>query len=230
MGSNHPSNARTGFTLQPLRTQLYPWQHLPSISIWQRPKWRTQTKIRCVRKTERRGKRKYPSERRKPREKQVDTADTKTRQDGYWRFVKVPVPVEKDPGKDHIGVSDALMESIARYIKFPVPGILPKGAFSVVRKSFDARKCLKEPKFVYTVDMDVKEALNLQPRLWDFIPDLCSKTGKLEYISSPACPSDLISLLHDCKGTSSTMVPDSPHGMFTEAIEKKMGQGECKSI
>lgn len=54
--------------------------------------------------------------------------------------MKVPVPVEKDPGKDHIGVSDALMESIARYIKFPVPGILPKGAFSVVRKSFDARK------------------------------------------------------------------------------------------
>lgn len=221
MGSGLTSTAVTESTLQSLRTQLYPWQHLPSISIWQRPKWRTQTNIRCVRKTERKGKRKYPSERRKPREKQVDTGETKNRQDGYWRFVKVPVPVEKDPGKDHIGVSDALMEAIARYIKFPVPGILPKGAFSVVRKSFDARKCLKEPKFVYTVDMDVKEALSLQPRLWDFIPDLCSKTGKLEYISSPGSPSDLISLLHDCKGTSSEIVPDSPHGMFRESIEKK---------
>lgn len=121
MGSGLTSTAVTESTLQSLRTQLYPWQHLPSISIWQRPKWRTQTNIRCVRKTERKGKRKYPSERRKPREKQVDTGETKNRQDGYWRFVKVPVPVEKDPGKDHIGVSDALMEAIARYIKFPGP-------------------------------------------------------------------------------------------------------------
>ncbi|KAJ4904041.1 FAD/NAD(P)-binding oxidoreductase family protein [Raphanus sativus] len=50
-----------------------------------------------------------------------------------------------------------------------VASMLPEEAFSVVRKSFDARKILKEAKFVYIVDLDVKTLLELQPRAHDFI-------------------------------------------------------------
>ena len=113
MGFNLTSSAPIEFTIHPLRTQLYPWKHLPSISIRKRQKWRTQRNIRCVKK--------YPSECRKPREKQVDTRDTKNMQDGYQRFVKVLVLVEKDTGKDHFGVSDALVEEIMDYRKLQTP-------------------------------------------------------------------------------------------------------------
>ncbi|XP_056863507.1 uncharacterized protein LOC108850953 [Raphanus sativus] len=50
-----------------------------------------------------------------------------------------------------------------------VASMLPEEAFFVVRKSFDARKILKEAKFVYIVDLDVKTLLELQPRAHDFI-------------------------------------------------------------
>lgn len=77
--------------------------------------------------------------------------------------------------------------------------MLPKDAFTVVRKSFDARKILKEPKFVYTVDMDVQKLLDLEPRTWDFIDRLEPKLGLVEYMTEPKASADLINILHDCK-------------------------------
>ncbi|GLJ15776.1 hypothetical protein SUGI_0259820 [Cryptomeria japonica] len=189
--------------------------------------------ITCLRRAVRKANRKYPSERRelkqKLRQKEAELSeDGKNRDDGYWRFFTVPVPVDKDPGKDYIGVSDALMEGIARYIKFPVANILPQEAFSVVRKSFDARKCLKEPRFVYTVDMNVKEALSLQPRLWDFISDLSFKPGKLEYISSPSSSLDLIGLLNDDKCTQSRIASHSSNGTSERSSNKMLIMKDIK--
>ncbi|KAH9329808.1 hypothetical protein KI387_001916, partial [Taxus chinensis] len=80
--------------------------------------------------------------------------------------------------------------------------------------------CLKEPNFVYTVDMNVKEALSLQPRLWEFISDLSSKPGKLEYISSLSSSSDLISLLHDARCTQNRIARHSPNGMCEESTNQ----------
>lgn len=58
---------------------------------------------------------------------------------------------------------------------------------------------LKEPQFVYTVDMDVKKLLNLEPRAWDFIYRLEPKLGVIEYMPKEDIPADLIRILHDCK-------------------------------
>ncbi|WP_247964428.1 hypothetical protein, partial [Escherichia coli] len=60
----------------------------------------------------------------------------------------------------------------AKLLAFPVASLLRRQAFSVIRKSFDARKMLKEPKFVYTVDWDVHRLLIHEPRARDFISDL----------------------------------------------------------
>ncbi|XP_075651953.1 uncharacterized protein LOC142622382 isoform X4 [Castanea sativa] len=83
------------------------------------------------------------------------------------------------------------------YIK--VASMLPQDAFSVVRKSFDARKMLKEPKFVYTVDMDVSKLLSLEPRTWDFISQLEPKLGLIEHMPNERASGDLISIIHDSK-------------------------------
>lgn len=77
--------------------------------------------------------------------------------------------------------------------------MLPKEAFTIVRKSLDARKVLKEPQFVYTVDMDVKTLLNLEPRTWDFISRLDPKVGLVEYLPDTKPTADLISIIHNRK-------------------------------
>lgn len=58
---------------------------------------------------------------------------------------------------------------------------------------------LKEPEFVYTVDMDVKQLLELEPRTWDFIDRLEYKVGLVEYMPSETVSLDLISIIHDSK-------------------------------
>lgn len=75
--------------------------------------------------------------------------------------------------------------------------MLPPEAFSVVRKSFDARKSLKEPKFVYTVDMDVIKLLDLEPRTWDFISRLEPKVGLIEHMLDERVSGDIINVIHD---------------------------------
>lgn len=125
--------------------------------------------------------------------------DAKDKFEGTWRFLNVGVEVGDDPGKDWFGVSGALMERIAKVLEFPVASMLPEEAFTVVRKSVDARKKLKEPKFVYTVDMDVRKLLDLQPRAWEFISELKPVVGFVEHISDEKISSDLINIIYDCK-------------------------------
>lgn len=112
---------------------------------------------------------------------------------------KLGVDVDKDPGKDFLGVSDELLEQIAKVLEFPVPSMLPAEAFTVIRKSFDARKFLKVPRFVYTVDMDVHKLLSLDPRLWDFISELEPEVGVVEHMPQEKPLGDLICVLRDCK-------------------------------
>jgi hypothetical protein len=63
----------------------------------------------------------------------------------------------------------------------------------------DVSQMLKEPKFVYAVDMDVSKLLSLEPRTWDFISQLEPKVGLVEHMSNERVSGDLISIIHDGK-------------------------------
>ncbi|ERN18513.1 hypothetical protein AMTR_s00065p00038950 [Amborella trichopoda] len=89
-----------------------------------------------------------------------------------------------------------------------VAAMLPHEAFTIVRKSFDARKVVKEPKFMYTVDMDVEKLLSLQPRAWDFVSRLEPKVGIVEHISSEKVSGDLISVIKQRKQTDNEKISD----------------------
>ncbi|KAF8035567.1 hypothetical protein BT93_C1563 [Corymbia citriodora subsp. variegata] len=152
----------------------------------------------------RRGKQRYPSEKKKLKLKlkqEGAVGDVKNKFEGTWRLSKLAVSVGDDPGKDSLGISDGLLQEIAKVLEFPVASMLPTEAFCVVRKSFDARKMLKEPKFVYTVDMDANKLLQLEPRIWDFISRLEPKVGAVEHMLNKKGTGDLISMIHDCKKT-----------------------------
>lgn len=125
-------------------------------------------RVSCAKRT---GKKRYPSEKKKLKLKHKEVLTTvENKFEGTWRLFKLGIPVEKDPGKDFHGLSDALMQEIAKVLEFPVilavsliiwfekhfesnsccfpflfqvASLLPREAFSVIRKSFDARKvCL----------------------------------------------------------------------------------------
>ena len=76
--------------------------------------------VRCT--TKRRGKRRYPSEKKEleRRNQELIPGEIENREEGFWRFYKLNVPVHKDPGKDFVGVSLPLLEAIAKILKFPV--------------------------------------------------------------------------------------------------------------
>uniref|UniRef100_A0A803MFD8 FAD-binding domain-containing protein n=1 Tax=Chenopodium quinoa TaxID=63459 RepID=A0A803MFD8_CHEQI len=150
--------------------------------------------IRCAKRSQRTGKFRYPSEKKKLKQIHKQKMEVKDKFEGFWRLSKLGVEVDKDPGKDFLGVSHALLEQIAK-----VASLLPAEAFTVVRKSFDARKLLKTPKFVYTVDMNVEKLLSSEPRLWDFISEMEPKVGLVEHIPQEKAVGDLFSLLNDCK-------------------------------
>ncbi|XP_075651951.1 uncharacterized protein LOC142622382 isoform X2 [Castanea sativa] len=181
---HHPPNSNRGL--------LYPIPRLPYP--------RSQTpRILCAKRT---GKQRYPSEKKKLKQKQKKTltlTPVDNKFEGVWRLSKLGVPIHSDPGKDFLGLSPGLLQEIAKVLEFPVASMLPQDAFSVVRKSFDARKMLKEPKFVYTVDMDVSKLLSLEPRTWDFISQLEPKLGLIEHMPNERASGDLISIIHDSK-------------------------------
>lgn len=60
---------------------------------------------------------------------------------------------------------------------------------------------------MYTVDMDVKKLLDLEPRTWDFIDKLEPKLGLVEYMAEPKASPDLINILCDCKNVKDDMKP-----------------------
>ncbi|GAV88799.1 FAD_binding_3 domain-containing protein [Cephalotus follicularis] len=187
--------------------------------------------------SKRTGKQRYPSEKRKLKVKQKEAlGDVKDKFQGIWRLSKLSVLVQDDPGKDFFAVSDGLLQAIAKLIEFPVASMLPSEAFTVVRKSFDARKTLKEPKFVYTVDMDVTQLLNLEPRTWDFISHLEPKVGFIEHIPCEIVSGDLIKIINDNKITEGTsfknpilkkpkiaVVGSGPSGLFASLVLAELG-------
>ena len=61
---------------------------------------------------------------------------------------------------------------------------------------------------MYTVDMDVKKLLNLEPRTWDFIDRLEPKLGLVEYMSDEKASADLINMLHDCNNIQEVIKPE----------------------
>ncbi|KAM7477124.1 hypothetical protein LguiB_024367 [Lonicera macranthoides] len=265
--------------------------------------------VQCARKSKRTGKYRYPSEKKKLKFKPQPQIDVETKLEGFWRLSKLGVSVYKDPGKDFLGISDGLLEEIAKVLKFPssfiwkhgvpskikvfawlalkgkvntcdviqkrrpawclspswcvmcnqndenidhillhcgfvrriwtglfeafgvigaiprkwsefielrwyfdkgknnqkvlwrfvVASMLPPEAFTVVRKSFDARKLQKEPKFVYTVLMNVSSLLSLEPRTWDFISQLEPKIGLIEHTPHEKVSGDLVNIIHDSR-------------------------------
>nr|GEU38970.1 FAD/NAD(P)-binding oxidoreductase family protein [Tanacetum cinerariifolium] len=167
--------------------------------------------IQCAKKgssSKRTGKSRYPSEKRKLKGilQQLEmNEDEKFK--GFWRFFKLGVLVGNDPGKDFVHVGEGLLVEIAKVLEFPVPSMLPPEAFTVLRKSFDARKSQKEPKFVYTVEMDVDKLLNLEPRTYDFISRLEPKIGVIEHTPYERIVGDLVKVVNDNKKIEHDNVP-----------------------
>ncbi|XP_019417180.1 PREDICTED: uncharacterized protein LOC109328253 isoform X2 [Lupinus angustifolius] len=181
------------------------------------PYTRNQTlRIFCAKRT---GKQRYPSEKKKLKSKNKEIlSDSKDKDkfEGTWRLFKLAVPLDQDPGKDFLVISDALLQEIAKALKFPVASLLPQEAFTIVRKSFDARKKLKEPKFVHTVDMDAKKLLSLEPRTWDFISRLEPKVGLVEHVLDRRDFGDLRSIIRDCKENKESVVKgENGHSIFS---------------
>lgn len=76
--------------------------------------------IRCAKRT---GKQRYPSEKKKLKSKHkelLSPSNEKSKFEGTWRLYKLAVPLDHDPGKDSLEVSDGLLQEIAKVIKFPV--------------------------------------------------------------------------------------------------------------
>ncbi|KAG0518076.1 hypothetical protein BDA96_09G144500 [Sorghum bicolor] len=182
--------------------------------------------VRCAKRT---GKRRYPSEKKRLNRRQQELLrqaapeeGSKGRESGYWRLSKLAVPARDDPGKDFTSISLPLLQAIAKAIKFPVPSMLPDEAFTVIRKSFDARKVLKEPQFTYIVDMDVKKILDIEPRAWDFIARLEPKLGAVEYMPGEKSAADLVSMLNvNNKGSNNVLGIRDTHSDMIYHQQKK---------
>ncbi|KAH6818533.1 oxidoreductase family protein [Perilla frutescens var. frutescens] len=171
-------------------------------------------RINCAKKVKRTGKLRYPSEKKKLRQQKQTKTDASTRLEGIWRISRLAVSVQDDPGKDFWDVSEALLREIAKILEFPVASMLPPEAFTVVRKSFDARKLQKEPKFVYTVDVDVQKLLHIEPRTWEFISELEPKIGCIEFLHHASSSGDLMSIIRNDQkinetATSGEVVPSN---------------------
>ncbi|KAK6156630.1 hypothetical protein DH2020_010878 [Rehmannia glutinosa] len=171
--------------------------------------------IKCAKKAKRTGKLRYPSEKKKLRLQKDTQTDVKGNFEGVWRLSRLGVSVHEDPGKDFWTVSEALLKEIAKVLEFPVPSMLPPEAFTVVRKSFDARK--KEPKFVYTVDMDVHKLVSLEPRTSEFVSELEPKVGFLEFLHHNNVSGDLMNVIRNHRKigetASSSEVVHTNHSM-----------------
>ncbi|XP_019170755.1 PREDICTED: uncharacterized protein LOC109166277 [Ipomoea nil] len=178
-------------------------------------------RITCAQRTKRTGKLRYPSEKKKLKLQQKAQIDVKNKFEGVWRLSNLGVSVHTDPGKDFLDVSDALLQEIAKVLDFPVASMLPPEAFTVVRKSFDARKLQKEPKFVYTVDMDVPKLISLEPRTWDFISELEPKAGLVEHIFDNRISGDIMSMIHSCRELDQT-------SDCTEGVDSNISSGSYR--
>ncbi|KAL3678113.1 hypothetical protein R1sor_021069 [Riccia sorocarpa] len=110
---------------------------------------------------------------------------------GYWRLFNVEIPFEMDPGKDDFSLHDPLMDAIALALSCRASR-LPRNAFTLVRKSLDARK---EPKFVYTIDIDVKSFMESESDASNILSVLKPAPGKYEFSSFPRAAMDIVTRL-----------------------------------
>lgn len=65
----------------------------------------------------------------------------------------------------------------------------------------------KEPKFVYTVNMDVDKLLRMVPHTLDFISELEPKIGLIEHLAyrrDPGDFGDLVSIVQNCRKNDKT--------------------------
>eukprot|EP00256_Glycine_max_P061113 XP_014630180.1 uncharacterized protein LOC102665074 [Glycine max] len=185
--------------------------------------------IRCAKRT---GKQRYPSEKKRLRTKQkelLSDSKEKSKFEGTWRLFKLAVPFDQHPGKDSLHVSDALLQQIATVLKFPVASLLPPEAFTIVRKSFDARKVLLDIWHVHTVDMDVQKLISLEPRCWDFISRLEPKVGLVERVHDERDFGDLASIIHDCKENKEVALKGgNGHSIFSTELCKNQATRKPK--
>lgn len=118
---------------------------------------------------------------------------------GVWRFLNLEVPAEKDLGKDDYSISEPLLDAIASLLGCPGYN-LPHSAFSIVRKSFDARKVVnkitKGPRFVYTVDLHGEKIEAASPYVKTLLQN---RPGRLEFLSGDTKPVDVTALINDSK-------------------------------
>ena len=72
-----------------------------------------------------------------------------------WRLCNIQVPLSADPGKDHLGLHNPLVEAVEKKLGKLAPRCAKPSSFSVARKSFDARvrRPKTEPSFSYVVDV-----------------------------------------------------------------------------
>ncbi|KAL2641923.1 hypothetical protein R1flu_009510 [Riccia fluitans] len=130
---------------------------------------------------------------RKKKRREKETAVTGQFGRGYWRLFNVEIPFEMDPGKDDFSLHESLMDAIALALCCRASR-LPRNAFTLVRKSLDARK---EPKFVYTVDIDVKSFMESESDASNILSVLKPVPGKYEFSASPRAPLDIIARLEN---------------------------------
>lgn len=63
----------------------------------------------------------------------------------------------------------------------------------------------KEPKFVYTVNIDVNKLLSLEPRTYDFISQLEPKVGVIEHMMDEKDCGDVISIIRNSRKTDESL-------------------------
>ncbi|KAK2999562.1 hypothetical protein RJ639_023746 [Escallonia herrerae] len=171
--------------------------------------------IQCAKRSKRTGKLRYPSEKKKLKSNPHAQIGVENKFVGFWRLSKLGVSVYNDPGKDFLDISDALLQEIAKVLKFPVASMLPPEAFTVIRKSLDARKSQKEPKFMYTVEIDVDKLLSLELRTWDFISRLEPRIGLIEHVLHERVSGDLIGMAQDLKKINgATVTREGGHSSY----------------
>ena len=135
-----------------------------------------------------------------------------------WRIYNVEVLLEDDPGKDSYVVHDKLLQNTLRMmgISENFNSYIDSGGVNVTiaRKSFDGRwKKAGQPKFVYTVDVDITKKVSKEVRLRQV-------EGKFELLSSPTppMPAAAPAASSSIKRKSAIIVGAGPAGLFC-AIE-----------
>jgi len=141
-----------------------------------------------------------------------------------WRIYNVEVLLEDDPGKDNYSVHDKLLHNTLQMMGIDdnFNSYIDSGGVNVTiaRKSFDGRwKKAGQPKFVYTVDVDITKKVSKEIRLRQI-------DGKFELLPIPSSsslplPTKIFTTAADSsakKKKSAIIVGAGPAGLFC-AIE-----------